>query len=225
MIVVIAGMWRSGSTFAFNVARDFLKTRGGLFQATSMNVTTAVQRSEGADYILLKSHGFDPAELAQQQEMRVVCTTRRIEDAFASWIETFQWEEEHTLALLRDWLQFYDVIRDKALTIPYRQVDHVPWYAAYRLGRYIAPDVTPWEAYAVARRYAKAKVKRRTDRMRADDPNTVDLGFTYFDQETLFHRRHVSSLRSRPAEQRLAASTLDRVRAVLGSRATDLGIS
>ena len=218
-------MWRSGSTFAFNVARDVLKRRGSVFQESLVNLNTAVELSGGADHILLKSHSFDLADLSQREEVRVICTVRRVEDAFASWIEAFRWEEDQTMALLHDWMLFYQAIRETALTIRYRQLDQVPWLAAFRIGRYIAPDVTLREAFAIARRHAKARVKRRADAMQLNDPNTVALGFTYFDNETLFHRRHVSTLRSRPAEQRLAAETIDRVRAVLGRQADELGIS
>ena len=224
MIVIIAGMWRSGSTFAFNVARDVLRKRGTVFQESSVNLNDAVELSGGADHILLKAHSFDLADLSQR-EVRVICTIRRVEDAFASWIEAFRWEEDQTMALMHDWMLFYQAIQKTALTVHYRQVDRLSWLAALRIGRYVAPDVTPWEAFAIARRHGKAKVKRRADAMRLGDPNTVDLGFTYCDNQTLFHRRHVSTLRSRPAEQRLEAETLQRVRAELGRQAADLGIS
>jgi hypothetical protein len=226
LIVLIAGMWRSGSTFTFNVARDVLMRRGTVHQESTTNFDTAMKRAGHADHVLVKSHGLvDPAALAGRAELRVICSTRRVEDAYASWVEAFCWEEDRTIAIMREWLDFYEAMRGSALTLRYRQIDRMPWLSALRIGRFIAPDVTPWEAWSIARRHAKTKVKRQVDDMRPDDPGTVDVGFSYYDNATFFHRRHVSTVRSRPAETRLDAETLTRVRAALGKQAESLGIN
>ena len=50
MIVLIAGMPRSGSTFSFNVVREILLARGSVYQESCEDVIGAVGRSGGTDH-------------------------------------------------------------------------------------------------------------------------------------------------------------------------------
>ena len=77
--------------------------------------------------------------------------------------------------------------------------------------------VGPAEAIAIARRYQKAEVKRRADELCVGAPGIVDAGFSHFDEQTFFHRRHVAALQSRPAEQVLSKEALARIRQTLAS--------
>ncbi len=48
-----------------------------------------------------------------------------------------------------------------------------------------------------------------------------DIGFSWYDETTFFHRRHVASLDSRPAEQRLSGEQLMRIRLALEGAARE----
>ncbi len=231
MIVFIAGMQRSGSTFAFNIARDLLRARGQVYQEAigEADIAQVLARSGGAEHVLVKSHAADPMTvmLAQHGALRTICTMRHVEDAAASWIETFGWSEAETVACLRTWLALYVQVRGAALLVPYPQVDRRPWLAAWRIARFLCPDAGPGEVLRIARRHAKAQVKQRTDALQSGADGVADLGFSYYDRATLFHRRHVSSLRSRPVEERLSPDQLARIRAALATdvAAAGLGLS
>lgn len=217
MIVFVAGMQRSGSTFAFNVARDVLMARGDVHQEVSGDVAATLSRAGGTRHVLMKAHSADAPTLALARHgaFRTIITVRRIEDAAASWIGTFGWSEAQTVEHLRAWLALYTELRDTALVVPYAELDRRPWRAAWRIGRSISPDMGVLEARRIARRHGKAAVKRRTDAMARDASDVQDIGFSYYDQATYFHRRHVSSLRSRPAEARLPPDQIARLRAAL----------
>ena len=141
MIVFLAGMQRSGSTFAFNIAREVLRARGRVYQQDGADIVSALSRADGAAHILLKAHEADPVcvALTRQGAIRTICTVRRVEDAVASWIETFGFEEADAIESMRKWLDLYRQIRPFALTIPYELIDKHPFLAGWKIGRYISP--------------------------------------------------------------------------------------
>jgi len=79
MIVFVAGMPRSGSTFSFNVAREILSLRGTVYHEYSHTLTEVVARSAGADHILWKDHSTDEASmrLIELGAASVICTFRK----------------------------------------------------------------------------------------------------------------------------------------------------
>jgi hypothetical protein len=226
VIVLIAGMPRSGSTFSFNVARSVLQARGSTYQESGEDILGAVHRSNGADHVLIKSHALkQPSmELAKAGAARIVITIRRIEDALASWINTFETLRETTaIGFMRAWLQMFGELRNQALIIRYEQIDHRPWLAARRIARTICPKVGPMEVLGIAHRLDKAAVKDQTDRMQTGD-GVMDAGWSYWNTETFFHRRHVSDIISRAAEERLSPETLARIQDALADDLSAIGL-
>jgi hypothetical protein len=218
MIVLVAGMPRSGSTFSFNVARELLLARGSVHQEATYDVAGMLERSGGADHLLLKAHATDRATmaLARHGAFRTIITVRRIEDSIASWLDTFGWSDAEAVQHLRDWIQLYIGLRDVALIVPYEQVDRRPAWAAWRIARFLCPGVRPSEALRIARRFSRARVKAHADTLTADGDGVTNIGFSYYDTQTYFHRRHVSGLRSRPAHERVPPARLACVTAALG---------
>ena len=87
--------------------------------------------------------------------------------------------------------------------------------AAWLIGRHLRCGTTWRETREIASRHNKVTVKQRVDRLAREHPGIVDIGFSYYESETFFHRRHVSSLMSRAAEERLPATQLERIKAAL----------
>jgi hypothetical protein len=226
MIAFIAGMPRSGSTFAFNVARDVLRARGHVLQKDSPNVLAELARAGDADHVLLKAHEMDDSGLylARCGAMRLICTVRRPEDAVASWMELLGVSEEESIDVMRRWLLLYRRIKPFALTVDYGLIDEHPFRAAWRISRFLYPNASVVEILQSAKRHAKARVKRCTDALPREGDHTVDLGLTWFDANTFFHRRHVSSLKSRPAEERMPAEQVARIRAALAEDIAAAGL-
>jgi hypothetical protein len=220
-------MQRSGSTFAFNVARDVLLARGRVHQEVSGEVAATLARAGGAEHVLMKAHAADALTLAlaRRGALRTILTVRRVEDAAASWIDTFGSSEAETVEVLRSWLALFAELRGTALVMPYAELDRRPLVAAWRIARYISADVGVIEALRIARQHGKAVVKRRMDALERDGAGVRDIGFSYYDEETYFHRRHVSSLRSRPAEERLPRDQLARISAALAPHIAAAGLS
>lgn len=222
MIVLLAGMPRSGSTFSFNVVRDVLRARGTIYQEASGDMAGAVRRSNGAQHVLLKCHAVDTPsmELAKAGAARIIITIRRIEDALASWITTFEeLPEDAAIDTMRNWLRMFRDLRAQADIVTYDQIDRYPWLAAWRIARTICPNIGAREVIRIARRFNKAAVKRRADTINRNAESIQDVGWSYYDTESFFHRRHVSQVKSRAAEKRLPPERVTRLRDIL---ATDI---
>src|SRR5436190_23198311 len=91
MIVFIAGMPRSGSTFTLNVAREILSLSGTTHQEFSHNLPEIIANSEATDHIVWKGHTADHASirLIELGAAKVICTFRNPEDAIASSMTIF----------------------------------------------------------------------------------------------------------------------------------------
>jgi hypothetical protein len=227
MIVCIAGMPRSGSTFSFNVAREALCARGRVHHDYSTSVLDELARAVDVDHVLIKAHQLDDRSvlLGRYGAMRVICTVRKPEDAVASWMQMFNASEEETIAGMRAWLQLYRELKPFALTIRYRTIDRHPLMAAWQIMRFLFPRATIIDAWRSSRRYSKAEVKKRTDAMMDRHAAGIkEIGSSWYDINTHFHRRHVSSLKSRAAIERLPLDQVERIRIALAREIAGTGL-
>ena len=179
-------MQRSGSTYAFNVARDVLRARGRIHQEASSNVLDALARAGDSEHLILKAHDADQIciSLARHGAMRTICTIRRVEDSVASWIETFGFSEAESIEAMRAWCKLYEIISPFALTIPYSLIDIRPHQAARKIARYLVKDATYSEVKLSADQHKKAIVKRTADKLSKDNMKNEDIGFSFFNKET-----------------------------------------
>lgn len=210
MIVHIAGMQRSGSTFSFNIAREILQASGSVYQDPAESVYPVMERSRLADHVIMKAHAIDEitCRMAQLGAMKVICTVRKPEDAIASWLETFGLNLEESIGHMRAWVRMLGRLKNQALIVDYDEIDRHPFRAGRRIARYIRPDSGFLEAKRAVRRNTKAVVKQTTDRLAKEDSGVTDIGFSYYDSKTFFHRRHVSALISRGAAERISSESI-----------------
>jgi hypothetical protein len=216
MIIFLAGMQRSGSTFSFNIVRDLVQPRGSIVQEARPDSLAAIARSGAADYVLLKAHAADDItiRLVELGAIKVICTIRRPEDSIASWMETFGFDLATSVAHMQDWLTMFARIRAHALVLNYRLIDLSPWLAARKIAGHICPDAGAYEVFRTARRHSKSKVKIMADALEVTGSDVEDIAFSYYDKNTFFHRRHVSTIISRPAASRIGAQTVDEIRKI-----------
>jgi hypothetical protein len=217
MIVFIAGMPRSGSTFSFNVVRELLAQRGTIYQEVSLSAVPVVERSGDASHVLFKAHSTDDVtlRLIELGAVKAVCTVRRPEDAIASWMEAFGFRLDESIASMQEWLKMFERLRNHALVVRYEQIDRHPWRAALRIARYVCPDAWVKDVLRAARTHSKTRVKAITDKLDEETDNVVDVSFSYYDRSTFLHRRHVSALVSRPAKDRIGEDAVASIRRAL----------
>ena len=179
MIVFIAGMPRSGSTFSFNIARRLLEDRGSVYQEPTGDLLGAFERLGGAAHLLLKGHSADKVtlQLAQLGAMKVV--------------------------YMEDWLRMFSAIRSWSLIVPFEEIERDPKSAAWKIARHLCDDADQLAVERIAIDFTKEKVRDLSEAVRARKGDIEDLGFSFYDKTTFFHRGHVSSLDTLEASERI----------------------
>jgi hypothetical protein len=215
-IFLIAGMPRSASTFSFNITRDILRMRGKVYQESTNSLSGDVV-PEDTQFILIKSHSAQDEIIraVQAGEARSICTVRRPEDAIASWIYMFDMSVDRAIDVMRHWIYMFEKIYEYSLIVRYNDIENNPFLEAQRIAKYICPADFSLNADIIAVKYLKLKVFNSTMDMKENGENVIDIGFSYYNQETFFHRRHVSSMVSRPAEELICVDTLEKIRDAL----------
>lgn len=219
MIVFLAGMPRSGSTFSFNVVRELLARRGTVYQEAIDSIGPALAHAGGASHVLIKAHAADAStiERVKTGEIKAICTIRKPEDAIASWMEAFNPDLGETLALFRGWFALYERIREHALIVAYEEVDRNAMHAARAIAHYVCPGAPDTEISPIVTTHSKGAVFERVEKLPKDGPGIQDVGFSHYDTSTFYHRRHVSTLVSRSAHERIGDEVVGKIRADLAA--------
>jgi hypothetical protein len=216
MVVIVGGMIRSGSTFSFNVVREVLAQRGSVDFASANSIDRSIYSRSGDRHFILKTHAPDDDVLARikDRSIKCICTIRRPDDAIASWIRTFASSIDQGIESIRHWLSWYVQVSDKVLTLNFHTVDQERRSAIEKIVEYIGTPCDQIFIDALEKKYEKSEVKRKYDAL-APVEDTVDMGFSYYHRQTFFHRRHVSCLDTRSAEEDLSPLQLDQIRSAL----------
>lgn len=214
MIVFSAGMPRSGSTFGHNIVREVLSRRGRVYQKPDTSIANVLALAGDADHVLMKAHAADEETInrVRERSIKAICTIRKPEDAVASWLDAFDHDIDEIIAVFREWFALYDRIRDFALTVSYEEIDLHPLQAARSIARYVCPDAAEEEISEAVASHSKLTVFQRTATLARDAPGVRVVAFSHIEASTLYHRRHVASLISRPARERMGDEAIQAVR-------------
>jgi Sulfotransferase domain len=209
-------MIRSGSTFSFNVARELLLRSGSVVTAFANSFGELPLESNS--HLILKSHAPDTSITDQVKDgtLACICTIRKPEDAILSFMQAFGFSLEHSISDVKAWLVWYSSVADSVLTIEYEAIDVLPRSVISRVDEFLTGDTSDERSHDLAEKYSKSALKAKLDRLEQNS-NTIDLGFTYYERDTFFHRRHISSVTSQPASSTLSASEICRIRTELNA--------
>jgi hypothetical protein len=216
MIVVIAGMYRSGSTFSFNIAREILPGTVDVVSANS--ITSADQVRPPGRHLVVKTHSPDQtlAEMIRASKATCICTYRKPEDAIASWMDTFGFSFDESVDTIRGWLAWHQTAQLPILNIAYETIEDRPLRAVLEIQRYLTGRVDRRIARALVSKYSKARIKKQFDAL-VDGAESINIGFSHYDPTTFFHRRHVSSVGKREVSNTLSSEQLLRVKTELAN--------
>jgi len=194
MIVVVGGMIRSGSTFSFNIVRETLALRGSVEFASANSIDNSILTRAGNQHFVLKTHAPDEDILKQIKsgELACICTFRRPEEAIASWMRTFGFSLEHGIDSMTTWFSWYVTVAGQVLTIDHQLIERQPRLAIKKIIEYIDTEAESEYIDTLEEKYNKSSLKAKYDAL-ANNEDSVDIGFSYYDKETFFHRRHISS--------------------------------
>lgn len=216
MIVVIGGMYRSGSTYTFNIVRELLSVRGGAHVAAVDSLDKAFAEPSDKKHLVIKSHAPDflCTRLIERGVLPCVCTFRKPEDAVASYVKAFGFDLESAVSVIRDWLKWHQTVSPYVLNISYETIDRHPLRAILGIQTYLLGRPRLVEALRLQQKYDKRRVKDTYDNLQEGD-TTKNIGFSYYDEQTFFHRRHIASLDSTRADGELNSEDLAMIHAQL----------
>jgi len=199
------------------VARELLSSRGDVYQEPFPSILPVLERAGTADHVILKAHSVDDAtiRLVRFGAIKAICTVRKPEDAVASWIEAFGFSLEDSIDQVRSWLVLFKQIRQHSLIVPYELIDDDPIEATRRMTQYLFPDTPDIEVVRIAAEHSKSKVLEFSRHLEKEAPDISDIGFSYYHTKTFFHRRHVSSMVTRPASDRIGQDAVTTIRNAL----------
>lgn len=214
MIVLVAGMYRSGSTFAFNIAREMLAANVRTMSANGLTHDD-ISWAEVND-VLIKSHNADENLICLVRDGRAKCiiTYRRPDEAVASWMETFGATFDDAASTVQAWLEWHRGLKAPALYIPYELIEKRPRRAILSIQRYLNLKIDRSRVARLAASYSKAAVKAKCDAL-TEGEETINIGFSYYDRSTFFHRKHVSSINARLASHTISPAQIEQLNARL----------
>ncbi len=214
MIIVIAGMYRSGSTFSFNIAREIM---GGDVDVVAANSVSEEElaRAHGRN-LVIKAHLPDPALQAKitAKTALCICTYRKPEEAVASWMETFGFNFDESVGAIRAWLAWHKTAQLPMLNIAYEIIEDRPLRAVLMIQRYLTGHVDRRLARELVLKYSKVHIKNQYD-LFTDGAESINIGFSYYHPTTFFHRRHISTIGKRQVLNTLSLEQRHRVRTEL----------
>lgn len=192
MIVLVAGMPRSGSTFSFNIVRETLALKGRVLPIATDNLSDAFGAWSGEDHLVIKSHWPDDqlTKLTLAGAVPCICTHRRPEDAVASWIHVFGHSVSEAMTLVERWLKWHRQVAGKCLNLPFSDIETRPIATIRRIQRCVAGRTRLFAAIDLRRRYDRHVIREQMAKLQEGE-DTVNIGFSYYDKKTFFHRAHV----------------------------------
>lgn len=193
MLVFVSGMPRSGSTYSFNVVRRSLSRRGSVASITSDK--RAQFTSGDTTHAIYKAHYADEELLGMLRDgsVKSVCTVRKPESAVLSWLNTFGGDPAHVVdTIMLPWMRLYERIAAHSLVVSMEEIESHRLRSTWKIGRYVCADYSPLEWIKDCRELSKRRISRLLNDVEQKKRKIVDSGWTYYDAETFFHRRHIS---------------------------------
>jgi hypothetical protein len=199
MIVLIGGMYRSGSTFAFNIVREILNANG--ISTSLEKLEDAIELAEHPN-LLLKSHTPDDltSKLIKLGGVKCICTYRKPEEAISSWMNTFGFTLEQSVEYMKQWIEWHRTVKHVVLNVPYEKIENSPFHAILDMQTYLTGRLNIASSLKLRFKYDKRRLRKIYQSL-PEGQETESVGFSYYDKETFFHRGHISQAAHKLTEE------------------------
>tara|TARA_B110000438_G_scaffold36324_1_gene36078 strand:+ start:2815 stop:3852 length:1038 start_codon:yes stop_codon:yes gene_type:complete len=197
LFVLCTGMFRSASTWSFNICKTILSNKQTLCSEFNQSVQTVYsEKVNSYDNILLKCHNIDGfgMSLIKNNSVKVIHTYREPLAAISSGLQTFKdLEFENIIVQVKIGLELMEVIRkcDNVLTINYDEIINNPKNVIKKISTHLGYDLKNEDIQNINSQFKKDKIKKITKYISKNNKNVIDIGFSMYDKNTLFHKNHV----------------------------------
>jgi hypothetical protein len=192
MLLAICGMPRSGSTFSFNIARELLERRGSVYFEPTEDIERVVATS-ATDNVIIKNHNLNHAgiSLLKAGRMKGICTVREPLSAIESLMDIFGFDIDQSILAFQLWIDSFNQFHEYVLVLPYVSIEQKPLRTILRIARYLGVTPSLGELLSLRKKYSRQQVMKMSNNMSQSVGATTDLGYTFYDNQNFFHRRHV----------------------------------
>jgi hypothetical protein len=198
-------MYRSGSTWSYNVVKQLLRrasgtVRGGYTNAIGQALTTYGEKD---DHIVVKSHAPDGLgrALIKQRLCRAVYTYREPVDGILSAMEAFKNQLDPMLDIVKASLELmrFQVETGGVLFIWYGDITGSPQDVVQRIADYLGIALASEDIADIATMLSRDNVRRIIKALGKSAPQISGKGVEW-DESTLFNNHHVRENPSDPAQ-------------------------
>ena len=193
MIIIVGGMFRSGSTFSFNIVRELLEAKAPTLSSLKTPHESITELAAGCKHLVVKTHTPDePSKrMIELGAIKCICTFRSPEDAITSWMNTFGFSLDESIQSFREWINWHQQLSQLTLNINYSQIENHPLLCILRIQYFLFGRMNLFEALRLNKKYNKQAIKSKYKEL-PEGNDTQNIGFSHYDKQTYFHRRHIS---------------------------------
>jgi hypothetical protein len=193
-------MFRSGSTWSFNVAVKLLKSSDGSRRTFGLyDENPAVLRAgirPRSSHLVVKSHSPDASALdfCRSGAAKAIYTWRNPYDVVASGLRMFHFSQGHAVNALRGALRLWGFHRrtKSAHIVSYESIVTQPFVAIAEIGNYLGLAIGAGDLLRIANEMSFENVKRLSQGVDGLDPKRIiHKGGHAFDRETMLHQNHI----------------------------------
>jgi hypothetical protein len=217
LIVFCNGMQRSGSTWAYNVILELLRSCN-----SNQSILSVYDEHPGMllgnleptwNHIVIKAHALDNAAhvLCRTGAARSVFTWRDPFDAIASLMRTFGHSFETSIESIRKSIGVWEFCKatGTSTVVSYRSIIETPTFAIRRIAADMGFDVSVQQVDQVADATSFERMKRASQTVEhLDSSRIIRDGVYTYDRETLLHQDHIRDGGSGYGKQMLSPQQL-----------------
>lgn len=185
-------MPRSGSTFSFNIAREILSQRIPTTCKVTEDIYDAITGSN-TRCLIIKNHNLNEfgINLLKIDAMKGICTIRDPYEAIESTMDIFGFDIDQSIHSFQLWVDSFNQFHEMSLIISFKNIEQSPTRTVWRISKYLGFTPSPLELYKLVKKYNKKSIMKISHEIDPRDKHVTDVGFSYYNNENLFHRRHV----------------------------------
>lgn len=189
-------MFRSASTWSFNICKSILSNKQTLFSEFNLAKQTIYdEKISSYDNVLLKCHNIDDfgRSLIENNSVKVVHTYREPLAAIASGLQAFNLKFDDIVGKVKIGLELMEFERkfDNALIINYDEIINNSINVIKKISTHLGYDLKNQDIQNIDSQFTKEKIQTITKHISKSSKDVIDVGFSIYDKNTLFHKNHI----------------------------------
>lgn len=225
MIILCTGMYRSGSTWSFNVVKSIVQENdpnATMYSDFTKSIQKTIEKKiKQFDNIVLKCHDLDEfgKSLVRHNCVKVIYTYRNPMEAITSGMQIFNKKFKDALTMVKnsfELLQFQKKYENVCL-IPYNEITNDSFLTVKKLSKHIDINLDEEKLKKIDAIFQRKKMKELVNGISKEVNSIVDIDHTFYNKINLFHRNHIREDDALPWEEYLTQDQKEEIRKTLKS--------